>query len=347
VISQRLLDIVMLSEMALIALAVTLYFLHGVWLLLSERRTLRLTADARDSLVRLVTSGVVDLEQIQTLTRLPHRVQITAFLEVARNLSGASKERLRFVAQQVGLLDRARKLCTNWLWTRRLRGARILTSMDVPDPLVLTLLVDRHPTIRAQAAEWAAAQPSVPVITAMLRLLADPATQARFAVQDALLRMGSVVAGPLATYLERNSGRAAETGLRVAESLAEARFASAALRLSRTDDVGIRTASAKLLGAVGGAPAAERLTELMRDDASEVRAAAAQALGRMQHWQAGSLLADGLRDSTWRVRRQSALALRALGAPGALFLRRATKGEDRFAADMAQQILDLPAAAVG
>jgi hypothetical protein len=67
----------------------------------------------------------------------------------------------------------------------------------------------------------------------------------------------------------------------------------------------------------------------------------------MQHWQAGSLLAKGLCDSTWRVRRQSALALRALGAPGTLFLRRALKGDDRFAADMAQQILDLPAAALG
>jgi HEAT repeat protein len=162
-----------------------------------------------------------------------------------------------------------------------------------------------------------------------------------------LLRMGAVAAGPLATYLERNSGRAAEAGLRVAESLADARFADAALRLSRTDDAAIRSASAKLLGAVGGAPAAERLSELMYDAAPEVRAVAAQSLGRMQHWQAGSLLAKGLCDSTWRVRRQSALALRALGAPGALFLRRALKGDDRFAADMAQQILDLPAAALG
>jgi hypothetical protein len=306
-----------------------------------------LTDEARSSLARLVTSGAVDAGQVRSLRKLPRSVQASAFLEVSANLSGASKERLRFVAQQVGLLDYARKLCENWLWTRRLRGSRILSGLDVPDPLVLTLLVDRQPVIRAQAAEWAAAQPSVPVITAMLRLLADPATQARFAVQTALLRMGSVAAGPLATYLERNSGKAAEAGLRVAESLADARFGDAALRLSRTDDATIRAASAKLLGAVGGAPAAERLSELMYDAAPEVRAVAAQSLGRMQHWQAGSLLAKGLCDSTWRVRRQSALALRALGAPGTLFLRRALKGDDRFAADMAQQILDLPAAALG
>jgi hypothetical protein len=67
----------------------------------------------------------------------------------------------------------------------------------------------------------------------------------------------------------------------------------------------------------------------------------------MQHWQAAAQVAVGLQDSTWRVRRDAALALRALGAPGALFLRRALKGNDPFAADMSQQVLDLPAAATG
>lgn len=346
-ISSHLLDVVMLTEIGLLGLALSLYLLHGVWLLFNQRRRLVQTERARESMVRLVNSPVVDLEQIESLRRLPHSVQTTAFLEVARNVSGSGMERLRFMAQQVGVLDHARKLCASRRWTRRLRGARILSQMDVPDPLVLKLLMDRHATIRAQAAEWAAAQPSVPVIAAMLRLLADPATQARFAVQTALLRMGAVAAGPLATFLERNSGSAAEAGLRVAEALAEPRFEQAALRLSRPADVAIRTAAAKLLGAVGGAAPAERLIELLGDEASQVRAAAAQSLGRMRHWQAGSALSERLIDPAWPVRRQAALALRAIGAPGVLFLRRATKGNDRFAADMAQQILDLPAAAAG
>ena len=346
-ISNHLLDIVMLTEIGLIGLALSLYLLHGVWLLFNQRRRLVQTGSARETMVRLVNSTVVDLEQIESLRRLPHSVQTTAFLEVARNVSGSGMERLRFVAQQVGVLDQARNLCASRRWTRRLRGARILSQMDVPDPLVLKLLIDRHPALRAQAAEWAAAQPSVPVIAAMLRLLADPATQARFAVQTALLRMGTVAAGPLATFLERNSGAAAEAGLRVAEALAEPRFEQAALRLSRPADVAIRTAAARLLGAVGGAAAADRLLELLGDEAFQVRAAAAQSLGRMRHWQAGSGLSERLRDPTWPVRRQAALALRAIGAPGVLFLRRAIKGNDRFAADMAQQILDLPAAAAG
>ena len=346
-VSENLLNVVMLVEIALLMLGVGFFFAHGLWLFLSNRRLLRLSKSARESVARLITSGYVNVEEIQALRQLPNNVQVIAFLEISRNLSGSQKERLGFVAQQVGVVDRARKLCESKRWTHRLRGTRILSRLDVPDPMVHKMLADPHPAVRAQAAEWAAAQPSVPVISAMLTLLADPATQARFAVQNALLRMGGLVAGPLSTFLENHSGRAAEAGLRVAESLAEPSFGPSALRHSRAEDVGVRVAAANLLGAVADAPAAERLMQLLGDDESRVRAAAAHGLGRMQHWQAGSLLAERLRDSAWRVRRAAGLALRSIGAPGSLFLRRALKGDDRFAADMAQQVLDLPEAAAG
>lgn len=346
-VSENLLTIVMLVEIGLLTLAVGLFFMHGLWLFLTDRRLLRLTKAGRESLARLVMRGFVNVEEIQALRDLPNDVQVITFLEISQTLTGTGKERLRFVAQQVGVVDRARKLCESGRWTRRLRGARILSRLDVADPLVQKLLADPHPAVRAQAAEWAAAQPSALVISAMLALLADPATQARFAVQNALLRMGGVVAAPLGDFLESHSGPAAEAGLRVAESLAEPSFGPPALRHSRADDVDVRVAAANLLGAVADAPAAERLIELLADDDSRVRAAAAKSLGRMQYWQAGSLLAECLRDSTWRVRKEAGLALRAIGAPGTLFLRRAMKGDDRFAADMAQQVLDLPAAATG
>lgn len=346
-VSESLLDIIMIIEVALLALAVSVYFVHGLWLRTTARRMARLSKTAREALARLVTRGLVSVEDIELLKSLPHDVQTIAFLEISRNLSGTGKERLRFVAQQVGVIDRARVLCTHKRWTRRLRGARILSQLDVADPLVHNLLSDPHPAVRAQAAEWAAAQASTELVGAMLELLADPATQARFAVQNALLRMGTIIAAPLATFLETHSGRAAEAGLRVAEPIAELRFLESALRLSRADHIGVREASARLLGAIGGAEAAARLIEMLGDDADRVRAAAASGLGRMHYWQAGSLLAERLRDQRWRVRREAGLALRAIGAAGTLFLRKALKGDDRFAADMAQQVLDLPEAAAG
>ncbi len=346
-VSEYLLNIVMLIEIGLLILAVGVYFVHGLWLFLTEKRSLRQMTAARNSLARLLTSGTVKVEEIEALRQLPRDVQVMAFLEISRNLTGTGKERLRFVAREVMLLDRARKLCESRRWTRRLRGARLLARMDVADPIVEKLLADRHPAVRAQAAEWAAAHPSPAVISAMLAMLADPATQARFAVQDALLRMGAIIAEPLAAFLETHSGPPAESGLRVAEALAETRFLPAALRLSASENVGVRIAATNLLGAIGDSASAARLTELLKDSDLRARAAAAHGLGRMQHWQAASQLADSLRDSAWRVRRDAALALRAIGAPGTLFLRRALKSDDAFAADMAQQILDLPAAASG
>ena len=346
-VSESFLDAVMLIEIALLIVAVGVYFAHGLWLFLTKKRALRQMTAARDSLAKLLTSGTIMVEEIETLRELPRDVQVMAFLEISRNLTGTGKERLRFVAGEVSLLDRARKLCESRRWTHRLRGARLLARMDVADPIVEKLLADPHPAVRAQAAEWAATHPSPKVISAMLTMLADPATQARFAVQDALLRMGAIIAEPLAAFLETHSGPPAESGLRVAEALAETRFLPAALRLSTSENSSVRIAATNLLGAIGSAASAERLTERLKDSDSRVRAAAAHGLGRMQHWQAASQLADSLRDSAWRVRRDAALALRAIGAPGALFLRRALKGDDAFAADMAQQILDLPTAATG
>ena len=346
-VSQSVLDIIMLVEVGLLAVSAAVYFVHGVRLRITGKRTQRLSEGARDALSRILMRATVSMRDVEFLNSLPLEVKTVAFLEISRNLSGAGKERLRFAAQRVGLVDRARSLCRNRRWTRRLRGARILSRLDVSDPLVETLLSDRHPAVRAQAAEWAAAHPSPHTVAAMLELLADPATQARFAVQITLLRMGNVIAEPLAFFLDTHTGRAAEAGLRVAESIAEPRFLEAALRFSGDERVGIREAAARLLGAIGGAEAAGRLTQLLGDDDARVRAAAASALGRMHYWQAGTLLAECLRDSRWRVRREAGLALRALGAPGTLLLRRAVKGDDRFAADMAEQVLELPEAAAG
>jgi hypothetical protein len=345
VIDRAFLDGVMLFELALLILSVGIFFSHGLWLFVTHRRVTQLREHARLSLARLVNRGTIDIQDMQVLRQLSRDVQVMIFLEISTNVSGAGKDRLRFLASDVSLLDGARALCHSRYWTRRLRGARLLARLDVADPLVETLLADPHPAVRAQAAEWAAAHPSPAVIATLLQMLADPATQARFAVQDALLRMGSVVAEPLEGFLERHSGSPAESGLRVAEALAGPGFMPAALRLSASEEVPVRVAATNLLGAIGGVAAAERLIAMLNDSQSPVRAAAAHGLGRMRYWQGAAQLADTMHDRTWRVRREAALALRSIGAPGVLFLRRALKGNDPFAADMAQLIMDLPEAA--
>jgi hypothetical protein len=332
----------MAAEIGLLLLAISLYFAHGLWLFLHLRRQARLLGEARQRLARILTRSTVDTEDIQAVKRLPRRVQKAAFLEISQNIAGTGMEKLRFVAGEISLLERAKTFCRSRLWSRRLTGARFLARMDVSDPLVEELLRDPHPAVRAQAAEWAAAHPTIPVVAEMLDMLADPATVARFAVQDALLRMGTMIVDPLVEFLGTHSGEAAESGLRLAESLAGPTFLPAGIRFSSSDDPALRTNAANLLGAIGDASATARLIQMLSDPYADVRAAAARGLGRMRHWPAASELAKTLCDTAWLVRRESALALRAVGAPGVLLLRRALKGSDAFAADMARMTLDLP-----
>lgn len=344
-ISESVIDFLMLAEVTLLLTSVAVFFMHGAWLFFHQRRHERLISDARQRLARLLTRSAVDPQDVLELKRLPRQIQVAVFLELSQNVTGAGKERLRFLAGEISLLTRARKFVQSRHWGRRLRGARLLARMDVSDPVVERLLRDPHPAVRAQAAEWGAAQPSLPVVNEMLGMLADPATMARFAVQDALLRMGAIVIDPLARFLGSHSGEPAEYGLKVAEALAGPRFLPAGIRFSTSNDPALRAHAAHLLGAIGDVSAASKLVQMLSDPDSDVRAAAARGLGRMRYWQAASSLAKSLCDSTWRVRRESALALRAVGAPGVLLLRRALKGSDKFAADMAQLILDLPSTA--
>jgi HEAT repeat protein len=131
--------------------------------------------------------------------------------------------------------------------------------------------------------------------------------------------------------------------LDVATRLADTRFLPAALSLSQDEDPVVRARAVRLIGAIGGTEGVAALQAGLGDADAGVRAGAAHALGRLAHWPAAALVAPLLRDQHWGVRREAALALRDMGAPGKLFLRRALSDPDRFAADMARQILDLPA----
>ncbi|MEO7648666.1 MAG: HEAT repeat domain-containing protein [Gemmatimonadaceae bacterium] len=345
-IDARVLEIVMWAELSLLAFSVVAFFLHGWWLYLSDKRDARLTAEGRQALVRLLDAdGVQSLSDIEILRALPRDVQTTIFLEISKSLSGSGSEDLKRIAALTGIFDRARKMCSSRRWTRRLKGARLLAQMEQSDPLVTKLLRDSHPAVRAQAAEWAAARPIPEVLGDLLDLLADPETLSRFAVQDALLRMGREAAEPLASYLENHSGQAATSGLHLAEAMVEPVFIPAALAHSQEGIPEVRAAAASLLGAVGGTEAAARLVELLDDTDPDVRAAAAFGLGRMRHWPAASRLSGLLMDSSWAPRRAAALALRAIGAPGILLLRRAASSPSQSVSDIAQMVLDMPAAA--
>lgn len=343
-IAESLLLALMGVEGALLVSAVLFFLLHGVWLHVALRRRRRRRDIGRASLARLLTTGAVAGDDLARLRGLPVRVQRPLFTELARNLAGEPKRALREIARSLGLIDLALRQCTRRRWTQRLRGARFLAQIGEPHPLVLRLLRDRHAAVRAQASEWAGTDPTPEVVGCMLERLADPDTLSQFAVQDALLRMGEAVVVPLAEYLILHEGPAALAGLRVAAATGDRRFLEIALHFSYdlSPDGETATASADLLAAIGGAEAAERLVKMLDHDVERARIAAMRALGRMRHWPAASRLAALLQHPRFPIRHAAARALRAIGAPGVLLLRRARAGDDPAGAEMARLVLDLP-----
>lgn len=282
---------------------------------------------------------------VDAVLSLPVAWQIRLLADLARALGGDRLGRLSAVARRAGLVARAERWCRRPWWGRRLRGARLLTALDAGERTMPALLGDRRPQVRAQAAEWAGARRGPELIAPLIGMLDDPETVCRFAVKDALLRIGAPVVPELTRHLSTSPEGRLHDALDVATGVADPGLLEAALRHGRSPDPDIRAKSARLLTAIGGRRAVERLTELLEDEAATVRAAAAAGVGRLGHWHAASALHARLADRSWDVRLSAATALRSLGAPGQLLLRRALAHPDPFARDMARHVLGLPGAA--
>jgi HEAT repeat protein len=370
VISFTLLQHIVLVQGLLLAVSLGLFFAHGLWLAWYGRRYQPLLERTQATIGTVVLGGTaLPPTEYEWLCALPVRLQIRLFTHLAPSLSGAKKQQLTALAHASGLLAWAATRCRSQWWWRRLQGARLFTLLGGGEHVVPVLFLDRAALVRAQAAEWAVEHPTPAVIKVLLLLLGDAESLCRFAAQDALVRLGPLVAEPLVHLLgvyhrvghlwPLRMTAGIETALEVAVGLADARFFSPALTLCHSATPGVRALAATLLGALGGREgvevltalldddvpevrAAEVLTALLDDDVPEVRAAAARALGKLRYWPAAAALATLLRDRAWDVRREVGLALRSLGPPGLLFLHRSLQDADRFAADMARHMLDLP-----
>jgi hypothetical protein len=342
VIPLHVVIVVLLCEAAAVLVGIALIVGHGGVLAVRDRRQRPRLIAARGELAAALQAGTTASDPPAAVTTLRAGVALQLLGDLAPSLAGGQRRQLTVLAQRLGLLQRAEQQCASRRWTRRLRGARTFTTLGGGDDVVPALLDDPHPDVRAQAAEWAAEHPVAPVIAELVVMLNDPQNLCRFTVEDSLLRIGRPAIRELSDCLDRASGESATAVLSVAVGLPDPRFLPAALRLSEDPVASARALAAQLLGALGGADAAARLEALLHDENAAARAAAATAVGRLGHWRAAPTLAGLLRDPVWDVRRAAGLALRATGAPGTILLRRAKDDEDRFASDMARQVLDLP-----
>jgi hypothetical protein len=334
---------VLVAEVAILVAGLLVLFGHAIgWTWRSSRRRGPVHR-ARRELVAYVDRGGSEDLAVEAFLSLRARERIRSLMQMAPSVRGESAQRLSRLARRLGVTGPVEARCRSRLWWRRLHAARLLSVVGGPERYLIDLLHDRHPAVRAAAAEWAARQPTADVLTSVLPLLAEPTGLCRFTAQDSLLRIGGRAAEPLARYLRTARSPEAAAALEVAVGLADPRLMRAGIDFSEDSAPPTRRQAARLLGAIGGPGAVEALIELTVDRDGRVRAAAARALGVLERREAAPRLAGMLRDAVWDVRVEAGLALRALGATGRLYLRRALDDHDPFAADMARQVMDLPA----
>jgi hypothetical protein len=341
--SEQLVVMAAIVEAVALVLGVGLIVGHGAALAFREHTSERQLAEARSALVKLLSRGEPGTEPIAVaLFGLPRSAKLRLLADFAPSVSGEDRQRLRDAAERAGLLKRPVRDCRARDWKRRLRGVRVLTVLGSGSEQVERLFDDPRPEVRAQAAEWAAEHPRPEVIRRLLDMLGDEETLCRFTVRDSLVRIGRLAVPELAERLQQARGADAARLLEVAVWRPDVCFLDSAQALALDELPETRALALKLLGAIGGQAVATALARGLEDPGPAVRAAAARALGQAHQWQAAPRLADALHDPEWDVRHGAGMALRRLGGPGEVMLRKMTRDPDPNAGDIARLVLELP-----
>lgn len=332
----EVLTAVLLAEAGILGAGLSFLFGHTA---LRRLRTARLRSGVRVSrhILARVLAGDADRP---ALPRLPMDKAIEAVADLTRSADDAGRARLAQLPVYVSLAQRSARWCTSARWSRRLKGVRLLAILGAGHTTVPPLLDDARSEVRSAAAAWASNHPSEQIVTRLVLMLSDESLACRLAAQNTLIRMGRYAVPAIMRHLTGAAPAALATVLLVASRVHDSALIGPALTHRKHSDPAVRSAVAQVVASVGGTAGIRELEDYLSDPAAGVRAAAAAGLGELGHWPSSPLLADRLGDSSWEARRAAALALDQLGSPGQLYLQRALLSTDRFAQDMAQQVLN-------
>jgi HEAT repeat protein len=275
-----------------------------------------------------------------SLNRFSRQCIASVLIELAPSVTGASRSVLISLGESLGVLQGARAGIRSRRWSTRLYSARILTAFGVESALVRSLLTDRSPEVRAQAAAWAVVKPDPENIAGLIDLLNDGDGLCRFAAQDALIRIGRPAVQSLIGALEQASEEVTVRILTIAGATGDERFYPYATSYIHGAIPKTRALAAGVLARVGDPNAGPLLIALLDDESEEVVLAAAAGLATLSYWPSAVQVEPLLSHLSWEVRKQAALTLLALGAPGTILLS-ATAPGDGPAAEMASQALQL------
>ena len=292
----------------------------------------------------LFDDGAAAAAAHSTLLRTPKSLLLRIVQSVAVDLGDAAYDRLRGIVVDAALPKRIHVLARSRSWRRRVQAAHLQNLLPDDDPRRSRLFEDPHPLVRARAAESLPCDDVGPNAELLLRMLDDPVQSVRVGAQQALLRGDARIAEPLCEYLWGGARLGTSLALETAANLPDPRYGPVLRHHADDPDPVRRAMVAHALGAgttLEGLPTLERL---MADVDADVRAAAAGAVATLAATELVGALGRLLSDASWSVRREAGRALDSLGAPGAVVLRAHLFDDDRYARDMAHQILDAAAA---
>jgi HEAT repeat protein len=307
-----------------------------------ERRLERARRALSEALLSPLDDAIV--KAVPDLLRVPSRHLLTMFQHVAVDLRDETYMRLRRVVAACGSAARIQALGRRRAWRRRVQAAELLPLLPDDAASRFHLLADRHPLVRARAAESLTPADVITHVDRLLELLDDPVPAVRTGAQQALLRGDARIAEPLVTYLWNASGPGAALALEIVTNLPDPRYGAVLAHHAQDADPQRRAMVARGLGAGAALDGQPVLRALLEDPHAEVRAAAARAVASAHLVEFVGAVGRLLSDASWNVRRTAGDALAALGAPGTVTLRAQLFAEDRFARDMARQVLDALAA---
>ncbi len=278
------------------------------------------------------------------LARLPTEVLADVLQQLATDVSGEGRRRLRLLAKQAGLTHKIMRWSRRRRWHRRAQAAHLLVLLDDHAVERTRLLADPHPLVRARAIGSMSPDEIGPHTDSLLAAFdhASPAVQA--AAQFALVRGGVDCVEPIVELLERlergsHDSNAIVLVAEVAAQLPDRRIVSALLGFVSHPDARLRLLVAACLGNGTFADPVEHLAILLDDEEAAVRAEAARSVGRGEVVALAHIVGRLLADSSWQVRRNAGTALIELGAIGKVVLRCHLGDEDAFARDMALHVL--------
>lgn len=327
---------VLLSESAIFGTVLGVILGHAAFRRVRAARLRPRMRVSRHILAR-VLAGAPDRP---ALPRLPLDKAIEAVAEATRSVDDVGRARLAELPACAALTERALRWCASARWPRRLKGVRLLAILGAGQGTVPRLLEDPRWEVRSAAAAWAANHPSPEIVTRLVQMLSEEALACRLNAQGALTRMGRHAVPAIISHLAETVPASLATALIVASRVHDSALAEPAMAYRNHSDPAVRAAVAQVIASGGGTDGVKGLEGFLEDPAAAVRATAATGLGALGHWPSSPLLADCLGDPAWEVRRAAGLSLDRLGSPGQLYLQRALHSTDRFAQDMARQVLD-------